>query len=45
MDRYFEAIDHFSVRLTRRVLQFRWLVLIGVVVEIGVCGKLPNILF
>ncbi|MDX2465205.1 MAG: efflux RND transporter permease subunit [Porticoccus sp.] len=32
MDRYFEAIDHFSVRLTRRVLQFRWLVLIGVVV-------------
>jgi predicted RND superfamily exporter protein len=31
MDRYFEAIDRFSAKLTRRVIQFRWLVLIGVV--------------
>tara|TARA_R110000822_G_scaffold59736_15_gene148963 strand:- start:5431 stop:7791 length:2361 start_codon:yes stop_codon:yes gene_type:complete len=32
MDRYFDAIDKFSARLTRRVIQFRWLVLMGVVV-------------
>lgn len=32
MDRYFEAIDRFSAKLTRGVIQFRWLVLIGVVV-------------
>ncbi|MEH6469106.1 MAG: RND family transporter, partial [Porticoccus sp.] len=32
MDRYFEAIDQFSARLTRGVIQFRWLVLIGVIV-------------
>ena len=31
MDRYFEAIDRFSAKLTRRVIQFRWLVLMGVV--------------
>ncbi|MEH6534628.1 MAG: MMPL family transporter [Photobacterium frigidiphilum] len=32
MDRYFEAIDQFSAKLTRGVIQFRWLVLIGVIV-------------
>ncbi|MBL4566694.1 MAG: MMPL family transporter [Porticoccus sp.] len=32
MDRYFEAIDHFSARLTRGVIRFRWLVLLAVVV-------------
>lgn len=32
MDRYFEAIDRFSAKLTRGVIQFRWLVLFGVVV-------------
>lgn len=32
MDRYFDAIDRFSAKLTRGVIQFRWLVLIGVVV-------------
>lgn len=32
MDRYFEAVDRFSAKLTRGVIQFRWLVLVGVVV-------------
>lgn len=32
MDRYFEAIDRFSAKLTRGIIQFRWLVLAGVVV-------------
>ena len=32
MGRYFEAIDRFSVKLTRGIIQFRWLVLVGVVV-------------
>ena len=32
MDRYFEAIDRFSAKLTRGIIQFRWLVLVGVVV-------------
>lgn len=32
MDRYFEAIDRFSAKLTRGIIQFRWLVLIGVIV-------------
>jgi uncharacterized protein len=31
MDRYFEAIDRFSAKLTRGIIQFRWLVLICVV--------------
>lgn len=32
MDRYFEAIDRFSTQMTRAIIQYRWLVLIAVVV-------------
>ena len=32
MDRYFEAIDRFSTKMTRAIIQYRWLVLIAVVV-------------
>ncbi|WP_461517158.1 efflux RND transporter permease subunit [Porticoccus sp.] len=32
MDRYFEAIDRFSTQMTRAIIQYRWLVLISVVV-------------
>lgn len=46
MDRYFEAIDRFSAKLTRGVIQFRWLVLIGVVVmTIGAGAGMSKLAF
>ncbi|MEZ5530093.1 MAG: efflux RND transporter permease subunit [Porticoccaceae bacterium] len=37
MDRYFEAIDRFSTKMTRAIIHYRWIVLVAVVaVTVGI---------